>query len=78
MSEEQGGTGKEIEAQEGQGQCSCNADPYADLPVELRPRPQPKQGGLRQVACPACGQEYWTNRKTDICIACERSGQGTG
>jgi len=54
--------------------CSCNADPFASLPSELRPRPQPKKGGLRQVSCPCCGQEYLTNRATEICIQCESAG----
>jgi hypothetical protein len=30
--------------------------------------------GLRKVKCPACGLEYWTNRKTDLCIECEKKG----
>jgi len=51
--------------------CSCVSDPFASLPSELRPRPQPKKGGLRQVRCPGCGQEYWTNRATEVCIECE-------
>lgn len=54
--------------------CSCISDPFASLPSELRPRPQPKKEGLRQVNCPGCGQEYWTNRETDGCIKCRNSG----
>jgi hypothetical protein len=53
--------------------CSCIQDPFASLPSELRPRPEPKKGGLRKLACPQCNQEYWTNRDTDVCIQCERS-----
>lgn len=56
------------------GECSCIADPFASLPPELRPRPQPKKGGLREVKCPGCGKIYWTNRKTDYCINCEVAG----
>jgi hypothetical protein len=78
MSDEKRNTGKPMQAKKKPSQCSCISDPYADLPVELRPRPQVKKGGLRQTTCPDCGQEYWTNRKTDVCISCERSGQGVG
>jgi hypothetical protein len=53
--------------------CPCVQDPFASLPSELRPRPQPNEGGLRQVTCPKCGQDYWTNRVTDNCIQCESS-----
>jgi small redox-active disulfide protein 2 len=28
--------------------------------------------GLRKVACPVCGLNYWTNRDTDVCSDCER------
>ncbi len=54
--------------------CTCIQDPYADLPPELRPKPVQKIGGLRKVTCPACGKEYWTNRATDLCVACEKKG----
>jgi hypothetical protein len=53
--------------------CSCIQDPFASLPSELRPRLEPKKGGLRKLSCPQCNQEYWTNRDTDLCIQCERS-----
>lgn len=54
--------------------CSCVQDPFADLPSELRPKPVEKFGGLRKVTCPGCRLEYWTNRKTDLCIECEKKG----
>ena len=54
--------------------CSCNSDPFADLPPELRPRPKPRMGNLRQVTCPGCGLKYWTNRSTDLCMDCEKKG----
>jgi hypothetical protein len=54
--------------------CSCTSDPFADLPPELRPRPKPRMGNLRQVTCPGCGLKYWTNRSTDLCPDCEKKG----
>lgn len=54
--------------------CSCVRDPFASLPPELQPKPQPKKGGLRQATCPGCGLEFWTSRKTDFCLDCERGG----
>ena len=51
----------------------CGGDPYASLPVELRPRPAVKNDGLRQVTCPGCGLIYSSNRKTDLCIRCEQT-----
>jgi len=54
--------------------CTCVQDPFADLPPELRPRPVQKIGGLRKVTCPGCGLVYWTNRKTDLCVECEKKG----
>lgn len=55
--------------------CSCVQDPFAELPVELRPRPiSGEKTGLRKVTCPACGLTYWTNRKTDLCVDCEKKG----
>ncbi len=54
--------------------CTCVQDPYADLPAELRPKPVEKFGGLRKVTCPGCGLVYSTNRKTDLCIQCEKKG----
>ncbi len=52
--------------------CTCIRDPFAGLPAELRPQPQPRRSGLRQVTCPGCGTSYWTNRATDLCIECEK------
>lgn len=54
--------------------CACIRDPFADLPPELRPRPKPHMGNLRQVTCPGCGLKYWTNRSTDLCPDCEKKG----
>jgi hypothetical protein len=54
--------------------CSCASDPFADLPPELRPWPKPRMGNLRQVTCPGCGLQYWTNRSTDLCPDCEKKG----
>jgi len=53
--------------------CSCVTDPFAAVPPELQPQPK-KKGSLHKVDCPACGKEYWTNRETELCIDCERSG----
>ena len=56
-------------------QCTCVTDPFAPLPPELRPRPTGgKNTGLRKVTCPGCGLVYWTNRKTDLCVDCEKKG----
>ena len=49
-------------------------DPFADLPPELWPKPVQKMNGLRKVTCPGCGLVYWTNRKGDLCIECEKKG----
>jgi hypothetical protein len=54
--------------------CSCIQDPFSLLPPELRPKPQPKKGGLRQANCPVCGLKFWTNRETDFCIECGKKG----
>lgn len=82
MSEKQDDTDKANPAAAGTGPiCTCIQDPFAGLPPELRPKPQPKKSGLRQATCPGCGMKYWTNRATDLCIACEKKGvqnQGTG
>ena len=51
--------------------CTCMGDGFAALPPEMRPRPQ-KRSSLRRVTCPGCGSVYWTNRETDLCIACEK------
>ena len=53
--------------------CACNADPFADLPPEARPRGRAPMGNLRRVICPQCGLEYWTNRTGDVCPDCEKS-----
>ena len=54
--------------------CSCMTDPFTSLPPELRPRTKDVMSGLRNVSCPVCGFDYWTNRNTDICIDCEKKG----
>ena len=54
-------------------QCICVTDPFSTLPPELRPRPK-KKSSLRKVTCPGCGLVYWTNRKTDLCMECEKKG----
>jgi hypothetical protein len=54
--------------------CTCVKDPFADLPPDLRPKPVQKIGGLRKITCPGCGLVYMTNRKTDLCIDCEKKG----
>jgi hypothetical protein len=54
--------------------CSCMQDPFAALPPELIPRRAPKKSLLRRVTCPGCGRIYRTNRKTDLCMDCERKG----
>lgn len=59
---------------EGAPLCTCAQDPFAALPPELRPSPALKKGGLRKVTCPGCGLVYWTNRKTDLCLDCEKKG----
>ncbi len=67
-------SGKEEEAADNlDASCACVRDPFASLPPELRPKPQPKEGGLRKATCPGCGLEFWTNRETDYCIKCEKS-----
>lgn len=53
--------------------CPCIRDPFAALPPELVPRAA-KKSSLRHLTCPGCGRVYWTNRKTDLCIDCERRG----
>jgi len=55
--------------------CACVSDPFVSLPPELRPRTKRPAGGLRKTVCPACGLDYWTNRATDRCIACEAAGR---
>jgi hypothetical protein len=60
------------------GSCSCRPDPFAGLPPEVRPKAEVMKSDLRQVTCPACGLEYWTNRATDICLDCDRTGAKKG
>ena len=55
--------------------CTCMQGPFAILPPELRPRPASKKDDLRRVTCPGCGLVYSTNRKTDLCMECERKLQ---
>jgi len=54
--------------------CACVTDPFASLPPELQPRPVNRRGDLRKVTCPGCGLVYLTNRKTDLCMECEKKG----
>jgi len=54
--------------------CTCVKDPFSDLPPDLRPRPKNTGSDLRKVTCPDCGLIYWTNRKTDLCIDCDKKG----
>ena len=54
--------------------CTCGQDPFASLPPEIRPRSSPKKDGLRKVTCPGCGLVYYTNRKADLCVGCEKKG----
>jgi len=54
--------------------CTCVQDPFASLPPELRPQPVKRNFGLHKVTCPNCGFVYWTNRKTDLCVDCEKKG----
>ena len=53
--------------------CTCMSDPFASLPPDLRPSLK-KDDGLRKVTCPGCGLVYSTNRKTDVCMVCEKKG----
>jgi len=55
-------------------QCTCVKDPFSDLPPDLRPLAKNTMSDLRKVTCPGCGLVYWTNRKTDLCINCEKKG----
>jgi len=54
--------------------CPCRRDPFAALPPEMVPRAGAKKSSLRRVTCPGCGRIYQTNRKTNLCIDCERKG----
>jgi sulfur carrier protein ThiS len=64
----------ETQPEDEQPSCTCNQDPFAALPPELRPRPKNLMRGLRNVTCPGCGLVYWTNRNTDLCVDCEKKG----
>ena len=57
---------------QGGPKCSCFQDPFADLPPELRPHQRTWMDDLRQVTCPGCGLQYWTNHETDLCADCEK------
>jgi hypothetical protein len=52
--------------------CSCNQDPFAALPPDLQPKKESWKTGFRQVICPHCGKEYWTNCEDDLCIECQK------
>ena len=54
--------------------CACVRVLFADLPPEMRPQTKPRMGNLRQVTCPGCGLQYWTNRSIDLCTDCEKKG----
>jgi hypothetical protein len=54
--------------------CTCVKDPFSDLPPDLRPRVKRTLDDLCKITCPGCGLVYWTNRKTDLCIECEKKG----
>lgn len=54
--------------------CSCEKDPYMDLPPELRPKNRTWKAGFREVTCPGCGLEYWTNCEGDLCMDCKKKG----
>lgn len=50
--------------------CSCSGDPFASLPPDQQPEKKSWKDHFRQVTCPACGKEYWTNKNTDLCSDC--------
>lgn len=52
-------------------ECTCMQDGFGALPPERRPRLE-KRNSLRKVTCPGCGLVYRTNRKTDLCMDCEK------
>lgn len=54
--------------------CSCVKDPYADLPPDLRPKNRTWKTDFREVICPGCGLEYWTNCEGNLCTACQKKG----
>ena len=54
---------------------TCNfLDPFATLPPDLQPMKKSWKTGFRQVTCPGCGLEYWTNCEGDICTDCQKKG----
>lgn len=55
--------------------CTCGKELHLDPPPEAGARKAQGKSDLRQITCPACGMPYWTNRRTDLCIDCERSGR---
>ena len=57
-----------------QSYCPVCHDPFSDLPPELRPPLGNDMGDLRRITCPGCGIVYWTNRKTNLCVECEKKG----
>lgn len=57
-----------------QSYCPICHDPFSDLPPELRPHSENNMGDLRRITCPGCGLVYWTNRKTNLCVECEKKG----
>ncbi len=54
--------------------CNCVKDPYAELPPELRPKNRTLKSDFREVTCPGCGLEYWTNCEGDLCLDCKKKG----
>jgi len=72
MDEQKDRAAKSQSEVQGKPLCTCVTDPFAGLPPELKPRPRDTKAGLRKVTCPGCGLVYWTNRKTDLCVDCEK------
>jgi hypothetical protein len=54
--------------------CSCVQNPFADLPPDLQPKKKSWKTGFREVTCPGCGLEYWTNMEGDLCMDCQKKG----
>lgn len=52
----------------------CGGDPFTDLPPELRPKNKTWKSSFREVTCPGCGLEYWTNTEGDLCMDCKKKG----
>ncbi len=59
-----------LEKKSGTPTCSCMQDPFAALPPDLQPQKKSWKTGFRQVTCPGCGLEYWTNCEGDFCTDC--------